>query len=52
MAIRTISLEKVRLDLNVIRAAIKEAKLKAEMFLYFRKYAVLLLNLFCDLMVC
>jgi hypothetical protein len=30
MAMRTISFEKVRFDLNVIRADIKEAKLNAE----------------------
>nr|MBB6231996.1 hypothetical protein [Mucilaginibacter sp. FT3.2] len=30
MAIRTISFENVRFDLNVIRADIKEAKLNAE----------------------
>jgi hypothetical protein len=29
MAIRTINLEKVRLDLNVMRAAINEAKFNA-----------------------
>jgi hypothetical protein len=30
MAMRTISFEKVRFDLNVMRADIKEAKLNAE----------------------
>ncbi|GAA3967810.1 hypothetical protein GCM10022210_15770 [Mucilaginibacter dorajii] len=33
MAMRTISFENVRFDLNVIRADIKEAKLNAECFL-------------------
>ena len=45
IAIRTINFEKVRFDLNVMRADIKEAKLNADCFLYLRKYAVLLLNL-------
>jgi hypothetical protein len=45
MAIRTISLEKVRVDLNVMRLAIKDAKLNAGMFLYLRKYALLTLKM-------
>ncbi len=40
MAIRTISLEKVRLERNEIREAIKEAKFKVKtLFLYFSKDA-------------
>jgi hypothetical protein len=45
MAIRTISFEKVRVDLNVMRLAIKDAKLNAGMFLYLRKYALLTLKM-------
>jgi len=45
MAIRTISFENVRVDLNVIRPAMKDAKLNAGMFLYLRKYALLRLKM-------
>jgi hypothetical protein len=41
MAIRTISLEKVRFDLKLIRAAMNLEKLNADDFLYFSKYAEL-----------
>ena len=45
MAIRTINFENVRVDLNVMRPAINDAKLNAGMFLYLRKYAFLRLNI-------
>ena len=48
MAIRTMSFENVRVDLNVIRLAMKDAKLNAGMFLYLRKYALLQLKMQYD----
>ncbi len=48
IAIRTMSFENVRVDLNVIRLAMKDAKLNAGMFLYLRKYALLQLKMQYD----
>ena len=48
IAIRTMSFENVRVDLNVMRPAMKDAKLNAGMFLYLRKYALLRLKMQYD----